>query len=182
VHEVTQALKGNEALPRRRNQAPEPGGSGRGFDNPASGEIWARFDRRPEEYPTSVRCAKLYRELFSTYQGTVPEVIVYDWLTENSQPFIFQANFFGGRQAKGGVIPDYVVWPGGRGIAIFVDTLYWHSLVAVRESDLIDRIRLIGSFHQGIRIELVVAVWENRLYEDRNRVMQWAMQGIEIPK
>ena len=142
-------------------------------------EIWARFDKRPSEYKTSVRCAKLYRELFTTYEGTIPEVIIYDWLTRKNEPFEFQPKFFGGRSAKGGVIPDFMVWPGGRGLAWFCDTLYWHTKPEIMQSDLADRVKLVGQWYQGVRVEQVISIWENRVYDDRNTVLEWALQGIE---
>ena len=42
--------------------------------------------------------------------GSLPEWIVYDWLTRNDVPFQYQTELYGGRQYRGGILPDFVVF------------------------------------------------------------------------
>lgn len=150
--------------------------------DPLVSEIWHRLGDRPEDEGVAKRCAALSRALFKTYEGTIPELVTHDWLTQNNVPFEFQAFVYGGRNKLGGVIPDFVVWPGGRGLAWFIDTLYWHSKPEVAASDAVDRVRLLGAVVAGIRIEQVVSLWETRIYNSRPAVFQMALAGIEMGK
>lgn len=150
--------------------------------DPLVQEIWQRLGGRPEDEATATRVAKLKEALFKTYEGTIPELVVYDWLTENHISFSFQAFVYGGRNKRGGVVPDFLVWPGGRGMAWFIDTNYWHSLPEKQASDAADRLRILGAVIEGIRIEKVVTLWEDNVYQQRPIVFQLALAGVELPR
>ena len=49
--------------------------------------------------------------------GSLPEWITYDWLTRNDVPFQYQTELYGGRQYRGGILPDFVVFVGGAAMA-----------------------------------------------------------------
>lgn len=150
--------------------------------DPLVQEIWQRLGGQPQDQSTAERVAKLKEALYRTYEGTIPELVVYDWLEQNNIPYSFQAFVYGGRSKRGGVVPDFVVWPGGRGLAWFIDTNYWHTKPEVAASDITDRIRLLGAVVDGIRIEKVIALWEDNIYLQRPLVFQMALSGVELPK
>ena len=150
------------------------------LSDPLVNEIWGRMGKQPQDYSTAQRVATLKHKKYKTYEGTIPELITLDWLEQKKIPHHFQAFVYGGRNRAGGVVPDFLVWPGGRGIAWFVDTLYWHSKPEIAASDAVDRQLILGGFFEGIRIETVVALWETRIYTDRPAVFDAAMNGIEL--
>lgn len=175
-------MKGFPEIKLRRLPIPTEvaGGEELNLDDPVVREIHNRMGGRSVDWAVAKRVAGLKGALFKTYEGTIPELIVYDWLEQKKIPFSFQAFIYGGRSRKGGVIPDFLVWPGGRGLAWFVDTEYWHSKPEVAASDAADRVRLLGAVYDGIRIDAVVALWENQIYRNRPAIFEWAMMGVEM--
>lgn len=150
--------------------------------DPMVQEIWTWLGGKPEDEGVAHRVAELKQAIYKTYEGTRPELVVYDWLEQNNIQFEFQAFVYGGRNRAGGIVPDFIVWPGGRGLAWFIDTNYWHTRPDVRASDVSDRIRLLGAVVSGHRIEKVVALWEDNIRFQRPLVFQLAMNGSELPK
>lgn len=110
--------------------------------------------------------------------ASIPELVVHDWLTQKKIPFTYQAMLFGGRRAKGGLVPDFVVNYGGKGLAWQIQGEYWHSRqTAHGQKDFTNTVRLIGTMYQGIRIESVVELWEKDIYRKRPQIFTEALQG-----
>lgn len=65
-------------------------------------------------------------------------------------------------------------------MAWLVQGEYWHSLREVAESDATDKIRLLGTVFHGVRIDIVLDLWEQRIYKDRPEVFELALVGIEL--
>lgn len=110
------------------------------------------------------------------------EMIVYEFLERKQVPFVFQHWIAGGRARRGGVVPDFLVNYGGRGIAILPNGDYWHGKAEVAESDIADKLVLLGQWWQGIRIDVVVFIWEHKLRSrsTRERTLELALEGIEV--
>lgn len=110
-----------------------------------------------------------------------PELVTYDWLTAKNIPFDFQAMLYGGRRAKGGLVPDFVVRSGmGGGLAWLINGEYWHSQAINAGRDDTARYRLIGAQYKGMTITGVVELWENDVLRKRPIVFQQALLGIGL--
>lgn len=109
--------------------------------------------------------------------GSLPEWIVYDWLTRNDVPFQYQTELYGGRQYRGGILPDFVVFVGGAAMAWRVQGEYWHTRADKRARDFDEVARLLGQYVQGARIERVVDLWESDVYRRRPLIFRLAMVG-----
>lgn len=113
--------------------------------------------------------------------ASIPELIVHCWLTDKKIPFTYQAMLFGGRRAKGGLVPDFVVQYGGLGLAWQVQGEYWHARTTAHgRKDTVNVLRLIGTDYHGVRISTVVELWEKDIYRLRPRVFQYALAGIGL--
>jgi hypothetical protein len=110
--------------------------------------------------------------------GTVPELLVYDWLTRKGIPFEFQVEVQGGRQNHGGSVVDFIVHS-GRNWAWRIQTWY-HTLPEKRARDAIQRKLIEGALVQGYQIDGVVDCWDQRLYVDKENTLTQATVGIEI--
>jgi hypothetical protein len=113
--------------------------------------------------------------------GTVPELIMLDFLEQKGERYKYQAQLYGGWRS-GGLIPDFVVSRGGQARALLINGNYWHNVPGKREKDAADKLRILNSYFDGERISAVTIVWESRLMgSGRNAVMQDAIVGIEHP-
>lgn len=113
--------------------------------------------------------------------GSIPELVTYDWLRSQSIPFHYQAMLFGGRRAKGGLVPDFVVQYGGKGMVWNIQGEYWHARsTAHGQKDLTSGLRLIGTTYKGVRIDAVVELWENDVLRKRPLVFEQAKQGLGL--
>lgn len=113
--------------------------------------------------------------------ASIPELIVWCWLTDRKIPFTYQAMLFGGRRAKGGLVPDFVVQYGGMGLAWQVQGEYWHARTAAHgQKDATVTLRLVGTMYHGVRISAVVELWERDIYRMRPRIFQMALAGIGL--
>lgn len=111
--------------------------------------------------------------------GSIPELVTYNWLEQRQIPFTYQAMLFGGRREKGGLVPDFIVQYGGKGMAWQVQGEYWHRQQASHgQKDLSNRLRLLGTFYRGVRIDYVVELWEKDILRKRPQVFLMALQGI----
>lgn len=130
--------------------------------------------------------AKRIRVLQAQYggvsSGTVPELVTYDWLQRSGYRFIFQAELYGGRATAGGILPDFIVETGaGSGAAWNIQGEYWHGKTQEKaQSDAAEVLRMIGLVVQGIRIDKVLYLWEQDLYDKRPQVFQYAVAGIAL--
>lgn len=149
--------------------------------DPTVTEIMRRCGNHPGDLKMAQRVAKLYQNgTTETGDGTIPELITYDWLQQRGIQFTYQAWLYGGRNRNGGVIPDFVLEYAGKGMAWLIQGEYWHSKSEVSASDIIDKLRLVGSWFHGIYIETVLELWENKIYHNRPEVFEMALMGIEI--
>jgi hypothetical protein len=113
--------------------------------------------------------------------GTVPELIMLDFLMEKNERYKYQAQLFGGWRS-GGLVPDFVVSRGGTARALLINGNYWHKVPGKQEKDASDKLRLTGSFYDGEVISDVTIVWESRLMShERRATMEQALQGVEMP-
>jgi hypothetical protein len=111
--------------------------------------------------------------------ASIPELIVYCWLTDQKIQFSYQAMLFGGRRAKGGLVPDFVVQAGGMGLAWQVQGKYWHRHESAHgQKDSGAEARMLGQVYKGVRISAVVDLWEPKIYNQRPRIFQLALNGI----
>jgi len=115
-------------------------------------------------------------------RGTIPELIVYQWLEQEQVRFIYQATAFGGRAVRGGLLPDFVVIQGGSGAAWQMQGDYWHSKKFNPDRDESSRIRLLGSEFEGVKVESVIFIWEDRLYRTYPTPLTMALAGVEVGK
>lgn len=126
------------------------------------------------------RLAKAILKLQQKYtNGTLPELVTLHYLVKWNVPHWYQVALFGGH-VRGGVIPDFVVNRGGRGLAIQVQGNYWHEGFEAEQKDRLAKMQLIGQVVNGTQIEQVVEVWENKLYDDPEEVLNMALMGIEL--
>ena len=112
--------------------------------------------------------------------ATIPESIVYDYLKMGGRPFIYQHYVWGGRSAKGGVVPDFLVESGGEWMVWNVQGEYWHSEAINEGKDGALRFRLLGQIIMGLKVGAVVELWESDLYNERPAIwmLAWAGRGM----
>ena len=126
---------------------------------------------------------KRVRKLQARYpNGTLPEMVAMDWLMENGQDFLFQYPLHGGRATRGGLVSDFVVFHGATADVWFIQGDYWHSRLGNLsiEKNTTDKLRTVGQYANGRRIEKALELWENRIYNQRPQVFLMAMVGIEL--
>ena len=128
-----------------------------------------------------VTLAKRVQKLQAKYPvGSVPELIVLDWLTRNGWQHLYQHALFGGRSLRGGLLPDFVVFTGGSASAWQVQGEYWHSTKLKGDADRIANLRMLGQEVDGSRIETVVEMWEDDIYRKRPQIFYMALAGIGL--
>lgn len=113
--------------------------------------------------------------------GTMPELIMVDYLQKRGERYKYQAQLFGGWRS-GGLIPDFVVSRAGLARAILINGNYWHNVPGKKVKDASDKLRLLNSYFDGDKITDVTIVWESQLMQPnpaREAVMQDAITGIE---
>lgn len=108
--------------------------------------------------------------------GTVPEMLVMDYLDARSIEYTYQVALFGGHR-PGGLVPDFLLVKGGKYGALLVNGNYWHQQP---EKDQAAKLQLMAGAWQGRRITTAVIVWESALIRDRDGTMDAAMAGIEV--
>jgi hypothetical protein len=128
---------------------------------------------------------KLAKRVFSLKNefpaASRPELVIYCWLTDKKIPFTYQAMMFGGRRAKGGLVPDFVVNYNGMGLVWQVQGEYWHRRASNHgQKDFANTARFLGVDYHGVRISAVVELWELDIYRKRPRVFQYALGGIGL--
>ena len=113
--------------------------------------------------------------------GTLPELVMLDYLERVGERFVYQAQLLGGYRS-GGLVPDFVVSRNGNALAIGIQGNFWHNIPGKKVKDEADRQRMLGQFVQGEVITRVVFVWENKVVynDERDRVMADALAGVEV--
>jgi hypothetical protein len=172
-----------EGLPKKRK--PRPQGSQGDFALPQerASQLELEVNKIQRQIHGTYAEARRVRSLQDKFpQGTVPELVAYDWLKRNEVPFDYQVELQGGRSNRGGLVPDFVVREGGKGIAWLVQGDYYHSPEfqarhGQQNRDLHAGLRLRGLVYNGVRIETVVPLWENDIYTRRPEIFVFAASG-----
>ena len=99
--------------------------------------------------------------------GSIPELLVYDWLTSHKIDFDMQVNL---PQAHTRL--DFLIHP--RNIAIRVQGEYWHHEDDPRDKAIRYALELMKF--------TVVDVFGEQLYRNMDQVMSMAVAGREIPR
>lgn len=128
------------------------------------------------------RILKLKAKMYKHYQGTIPELIIMDWLDRKGYKYEFQMWLLGGRAMRGGQVVDFAVDVGNRVILLEPQT-YWHTRPGAAQRDAGQRLALLGIEVWGKPTKLVEA-WERRLFDKnlREAVLMAAMNGVELGK
>lgn len=127
------------------------------------------------------KLAKRVVGMMETYPAaSAIELVTYDWLTANQIRFEFQATLFGGRRAKGGILPDFVVQGAGGWLAWLINGEYWHSQELNMGRDGIARMKLVGADYRGMRITNMVELWERDIMRKRPLVFTQGLLGIGL--
>jgi hypothetical protein len=147
-------------------------------------EILRYLGGRQSDYVLAKRIAKLER----TVDGTLPELVAYDWLTRRGIQFHFQANVLGGRRIAGGAVPDFAIRRGGGWQVWLIQGTYYHGAAfqlrhGQEGRDVTAKLKLLGSTYLGLRIEQVVMVQEAHIRNPASRrmVFDLALAGQELP-
>lgn len=132
-----------------------------------------------------VRLAKRILRLRERYpNGTVPELVVFDWLQQQKWiDFEYQVSLWGGRRAPAGVgvVPDFVVWTDMAQAMVWqVQGEYWHTLDGKVERDRANNLRMLGQIINGARITAVVELWEDDIYSKRSAIFAAALAGVGL--
>jgi hypothetical protein len=142
-----------------------------------SSEI-SELARRLKDETLARRVLRL-RERF--VQATIPELVVYDWLSRQGHRFWYQVEFNGGRRQLGGLVPDFVVAVGGQAMVWQVQGEYWHTLQAQKERARQVRLSLMGQIVMGNRrARKVIDLWESDIYRKRPQIFQMALAGLGL--
>ena len=112
--------------------------------------------------------------------GSFPELIALNWLTINNEDFVYQAEVNGGRQLRGGQVPDFVIQTGGKGLVWRIQGQYWHSKLGASDVDIAGKVRMLGQYINGLRVDVVVDLWEDDVYTKNPKIFEWAMAGIGL--
>lgn len=125
--------------------------------------------------------AKRVQKLMRQFpQGTIPELVTYDWLTRQKVDFQYQVALYGGRSRRGGIIPDFVLYRSGGAMAWQVQGNYWHNRAGRPANDAAQRMRLLATRANGQSIRQVIFLWESRILNDRPRVFEMALANVEL--
>jgi hypothetical protein len=137
---------------------------------------------KQEDYQLAKRIRKLQLAKVGNgiTSGTIPELVLHDWLSQNGYQFEFQPWLSGGRGMAGGVVPDFVINVGGQGVVWLPHGEYWHSKPDTMQSDAVDIALMLGQDVNGLIITKVVQMWEQRIYRDRPQIFQFGIAGIEL--
>lgn len=131
----------------------------------------------------SEKLAKKVHKLAQQYPvATVPELVTYEWLERSGYPFQFQLWLYGGRRAPSGqgLVPDFVVTPGGAPIVWQVQGEYWHSIQRKGDRDKSANLRMLAASIKGRKVSAVVELWEDDIYHRRPQIFLSALQGIGL--
>lgn len=127
--------------------------------------------------------AKKINRLAQQYPvATVPELVTYEWLERSGYPFEFQLWLYGGRRAPAGqgLVPDFVVSPGGSPIVWQVQGEYWHSIQRKGDRDKTANLRMLAAMINGRKVMAVVELWEDDIYNRRPQIFYSALQGVGL--
>lgn len=114
--------------------------------------------------------------------GSLPELVVMDWLDRRRVVYRYQVPFGGGRSVRGGAVLDFVLPQGGGMLVWRVQGDYWHGKSAQEQYDYRQRVMLQRMKVEGQRIAGVVDLWSRRIEDQRLRdeTLQAALRGVEM--
>lgn len=126
--------------------------------------------------------AKRVRSLQAKFPvGTVPELVVYDFLRREGLSFDFQVEMMGGWGFRGGLIPDFIVYQDRTSADAWqVAGTYWHSVARKGLYDQTVKWRMLGQIVNGATIKRVIELWESDIYLRRPSVFYLALAGLEM--
>lgn len=108
---------------------------------------------------------------------SAPELLIYDQCTRRLGPqpttrWYYQGSAFGGRQHRGGLVPDFVI-PIGGGVMV------WRVLGGYYQGneDKAEKVRLLFTRVLNQKVLRVVDMQERRIYKGPSRVYEDAMAG-----
>jgi hypothetical protein len=145
--------------------------------DPVVRDFHQRLGGKGTDLSLARRAATLQRRM---PQATLPELVAYDWLKANNHQFEYQVQVAGGRSIQGGLVPDFIVNRGATGMVWLVQGEYWHSSLGQSERDKLAVNSFRGLVVNGLKIEDVVQLWEDDVYNKRPQVFEWAMEGIGL--
>lgn len=127
------------------------------------------------------RILKLRAKFYATTSGTIPELIIMDFLDRKRIRYEFQKWLFGGRAMRGGQVVDFAIDSGTRVIVIEMQGTYFHSKPGKVGSDAAQRLALASTTIWGKKVVLVEA-WERRLLDKnlRDPTLEAALRGQEM--
>lgn len=174
------AMKGLKGIGRRRKVEPLPK-LGEQPDRIAGliDDELAKLTRDVGDEQLAKRILKLQEQ---HPDGTIPELVVMDWLMRRGVKWDFQVWVLGGRVLRGGQVLDFVVDQGTKVMVIEVQGRYWHTRPGKLALDAAQKLALLGLTIWGKSVAGVVEVWDSRLLNkhQRNRTMEMALAGVEL--
>ena len=128
------------------------------------------------------RAMRAYRLRKKGVEGTLPELLTYDWLESRGRQFDFQTSFLGGRLQLGGAVADFIIfdlWPGE--LAVWrCQGDYWHTMPEREQKDALQKLKLLGERWNNVPVGVVVDLWESAIYRRAPQVFLQAEAGVEI--
>ncbi len=129
------------------------------------------------------RVLKLRAKYYKTTSGTIPELIVMDWLDRKGYKYEFQKWLLGGRAIHGGQVVDFAVDMGVRVVVIEVQGTYYHTMPGKEQFDEAERLALASITIWGKPVVLV-ELWDTKLIttikQRRENALQMAVSGTEV--
>lgn len=114
-------------------------------------------------------------------KGTIPELVVYEWLRRQGYSFDYQVELYGGRRFEGGLVPDFVLYQDRTNADVWqVQGEYWHSISRKGFHDQTSNLRMLGQIVNGATVKRVLSLWEDDLYLKRPQVFYLALAGISM--
>lgn len=142
------------------------------------------YDDKQADLARLVGSTKLARKVMALQRqypnGTVPELLVMDWLNDQGLEYVYQAPLGGGRTIKGGLVADFLVTNPVGLSCWFIQGDYWHTQVGTTEKNTVDKTVALTQEYAGRQITEALELWENKLYKARDNVCQMALAGIEL--
>lgn len=114
-------------------------------------------------------------------KGTVPELVIYEWLRRMGYQFSYQVSLYGGRNFEGGLVPDFVIFRDRTSADAWqCQGMYWHSVGRKGLHDERSNLRMLGQIVEGATIRRVLSLWEDDIYTKRPQIFYLAMAGINL--
>ncbi len=113
--------------------------------------------------------------------GTVPELVVYEFLRRMGYQFSYQVQLYGGRNAFNGLVPDFAIFRDRTNADVWqVQGEYWHSQSRKGFHDERSNLRMLGQIVEGATIRRVLSLWEDDIYTKRPEIFYLALAGVNL--